>query len=48
MQNLWDAARVVPRGKFLAIQKPTSRKKEQSEINHLKPDSSGKKERGLP
>lgn len=29
------------------IQKPTSRKKEQSQINHLKPDSSGKKEKGL-
>ena len=33
-QNLWDAAKAVPRGKFIAIQSHL-KKEEKSQINHL-------------
>ena len=33
-QNLWDAAKAVLRGKFIAIQ-PYLKKQETSQINHL-------------
>ena len=34
IQNLWDAARIVLRGTFIAIQ-PYLRKQEKSQINNL-------------
>ena len=34
LQNLWDAAKAVLRGKFIAIQ-PYLKKQEQSQINNL-------------
>ena len=34
LQNLWDAAKAVPRGKFIAIQAHL-RKQEQAQINKL-------------
>ena len=33
-QNLWDAAKAVPRGKFIAIQ-PYLNKQEKHQIDHL-------------
>ena len=34
IQNLWDAAKAVPRGKFIAIQ-AYLKKQEKSQINNL-------------